>query len=364
MIALFLGLALAQSGFQGTIKELELNAGGGIGGAPEGMFFIVPPGINAEAVAGPLSDGAVGAKLTVRQPGDALMCTQSVQLGPQAFVRARLKVPEITPGGGSWMGMNLELRARDAKGNLVSPPGVMYTLVQNIREPVGWTDVEGRVQVPVGATQGEVCLRFVLSTGTVELDRIQVVSRADGAAATAASAPAPAAAPAPAPAPAVAPAATPAPYTAAPAPAATAAAAATTVTTTPQLAAVSAVASPTNDGSQRGFTLRVAQRASSVACSKWVPTSGPVTVLGTVDVTAVNPDAVDWSGLAIEAFARDAQDRPVLTGGVPYAPLYVTTVVGAGQKFSVKWTPPPGTNRARFCTRFSDAAGSVGFDWQ
>ena len=95
-----------------------------------------------------------------------------------------------------------------------------------------------------------------------------------------------------------------------------------------------------------------------------MPAAGAVTVYGTVDLAAVNPDAVDWSGLAIEAFARDAQDRAVLIGGVPYAPLYVTTVVGEGQKFSVKWSPPPGTNRARFCTRFSDAAGSVGFDWQ
>ena len=47
------GLASAHSGFQGTLKELELNAGGGLNGAPEGMFFIVPPGANAEAVAGP-----------------------------------------------------------------------------------------------------------------------------------------------------------------------------------------------------------------------------------------------------------------------------------------------------------------------
>ncbi|MBM4369201.1 MAG: hypothetical protein FJ102_23505, partial [Deltaproteobacteria bacterium] len=181
MIALLLATALAQSGFQGTIRELELNAGGGLNGAPEGMFFIVPPGANAEAVTGALSDGVQGAKLTVRQAGDALMCTQSAPLGPQAVVRARLKVPEITPGGGSWMGMNMELRTRDAKGNLVSPPGLMYTLVQNVREPTaGWVDMEGRVPVPAGATQGEVCFRFVLSTGVLELDRVQLISKTDG----------------------------------------------------------------------------------------------------------------------------------------------------------------------------------------
>jgi hypothetical protein len=376
--ALALGAAEAQAGdpgFAGTFKDLSLDAGGGLGGAPEGMNFIVPPGAAASAEATTFSDGAKGARLTVKAVGDALMCTQLVPLGPQAFISTRLRVPQIAPGAGSWMGMNLELRARDERGNLVSPPGMMFTLVKNLREPIEWTDVESKVAVPAGATQGEFCFRFVLSTGVVEVDRIQIVSKqGDGSLSAAAPPAVPAAAPAPssaptstarttAPAPGPASVAAAAPtYASAPVAAPAASSPSAVVTVAPTLAV--AASGTTGGDVARGFTLRVDQRASSVACSKWVPATGTVSVFGTVDLTAVNGDAVDWSGIAIEAYARDASERALAVGGVPYAPVFVAMQQGLGQKFSVNWSAPPGTTKARFCARFSDAAGNAVFDWK
>lgn len=351
--------AAADPTFDGTLKELNLDSEGGFNGAPEGMTFIVPAGGASTAEFATFSDGNKGARLNVKAVGDALVCTQSVPLGPQAFLRARLRVPEIAPGAGSWMGMNAELRTRDDKGNLVSPPGMMFALVANIRQATPeWTDVEAKLAVPVGATQGEFCFRFVLSTGVVEVDKVNIVSRRDGA--TLAAAPAPAALVSTAPTVNAPPAPVLAPATAKTAPSSAAA----ITTSAPTMSAVANTAGPSGaDGSSRGFTLRLDQRASSVACTKWVGSAAAVTVFGTVDINAVNPEAVDWSGLAVEAYARDANDRPVTPGGVPYAPLFVTTQAGLGQKFSVSWKPPAGASRVRLCARFSDAAGNAAFDW-
>lgn len=365
MNLLFAALALADPAFDGTLKELSLDAPGGFNGAPEGMTFIALPGAPSVAEYTTFADGNKGARLSVKGVGDSLVCTQPVALGPQVYLSARVRVPEIVPGGGSWMGMNAELRARDDRGTLVSPPGMMFTMLKNIREPLAeWTEIDGKLAVPTGATQGEFCFRFVLSTGVVEIDKVRIVSRRAGAegASVATSAPVPApAAPAPAaPAPAVPAPAAPVLVASASAPPSSKA----TTTAAPVMAPISNTATTaSNDGSSRGFTLRLDQRASSVACSKWVPASTSVTVFGTVDITAINAEAVDWSGLAVEAYARDAADKAVVSGGVPYAPLFVATQAGLGQRFSVSWKPPAGSARVRLCARFSDAAGNAVFDW-
>ena len=358
--------------FSGTLKELDLDAPGGYGGAPAGMAFIVPPGSTSVATFGDLGDGISGVHFEVHQAGDALVCSQLVPLGPQAYVKARVRVPEITPGSGSWMGLNFELRARDGAGALISPPGGQYLLIKNLREATGWQDVDQKLPVPLGATQGEFCFRFVLSTGSMDLDKLSIVSKmGDGAA------PPPVVAP-PAP-PVVTVATAPPPVPAAPAasaaPAANAtkskgkkepepAAVAAPAVVLPATASSSPAPSSGDSVASRGFTLRLDQRASSVACTRWIPTQASLTVFGSADVTAVNPDAVDWSGLAIEAYARDASDRPLAPGGVPYSPVFVTTNAGTGQRFSVAWSPPSGASRVRLCARLSDAAGSTVFDWK
>lgn len=321
--------------FAGTLKEFGLDRAGGYGGAPEGLAFIVPPGATSTASFGDLGEGVTGVRFEVKQAGDALVCTQLLPLGPQAFVRARLRVPAIAPGAGSWMGLNFELRARDGLGALVSPAGGQYQLIKNLRETSSWQDVEQRITVPTGATQGEFCFRFVLSTGTLEVDKLSIVSKSGEGAAS--LAPPPAATPRVATEP------------------------------TPPVAAPTATAARTAvgpEGASRGFTLRLDQRGSSVACTPWIATSAALRVQGTADVATINPEAVDWSGLAVEAYARDARDQPLSTQGVPYASIFVTTRQGLGQRFSVDWSPPADTSRARLCARFSDASGSASFDWK
>ncbi|MSQ03112.1 MAG: hypothetical protein EXR71_14690 [Myxococcales bacterium] len=330
--------------FSGTLKDLTLEAPGGLGGAPDGMAFIVPAGSTASATFGDLGDGDAGIRMSVKQAGDALVCSLPVPLGPQAFAKARVRVPEITAGNGSWMGLNFELRARDSTGQLVSPGGGPYVLIANVREAGGWKDVEGRIQVPTGATQGEFCFRFVLSTGTVEVDKLAIISRAsEGGGA------APPALPRSAPPPT-------APMVVAAAPAATAPAV-TSIAVPPAGAAA-------GDSANRGFTLRLDQRSSSSACTRWIDSKRPVTVWGSADLSTINGDAIDWSGVAVESYARDSNDRQLTMGGVPYAPLFVSTQAGDSQRFSVAWTPPAGTERIRLCARFSDSAGAIAFDWK
>ncbi len=360
MLVLSLHLVAADSlaaEFAGTLKDLTLEAPGGLGGAPEGMAFIAPPGSTASATFGDLGDGDAGIRMSVKQAGDALVCSLPVPLGPQAFAKARVRVPEIIAGNGSWMGMNFELRARDSAGQLVSPGGGPYVLIANVRDVGGWKDLEGRIQVPAGATQGEFCFRFVLSTGTVEIDKLAIISR-NGEAGGAAPPPLPRGTP-PASVPMLPPAAATTKTGKSPPPPAPVAAPAIVV------ASVPAPAAPTSgDSANRGFTLRLDQRSSSSACTRWIDSGSPITVWGSADLAAINGDAIDWSGVAVESYARDANDRPLTTGGVPYAPLFVSTQAGDSQRFSVAWTPPVGAERIRLCARFSDAAGAIAFDWK
>ncbi len=346
-------VAFAAAGdFVGTLKEYGLEAPGGLGGAPEGMAFILPPGAAASATFGALADGAAGIRLEVKQPGDGLVCTQPVPLGPQAFFRARLQVPEITAGTASWMGMNVELRARDGMGALVG----QYVMIKNIREPLGWQDVEQRLPVPTGASQGEFCFRFVLSTGVVEIDKISIVSKMDGSAPVA---PPPAAAP-------VAKAAPPAPVPAPPPPTKVVPPPPVVATKKGKEAPVAAVvpepvAATLAPAEGNGFSLRLDLRGSSVGCTQWAAPAAQLHVTGRAALSVVNPDAAGWSGLGVEGYARDAQGRAIQVNGFPWTSLFVSTTAGPEQEFSADWTPPAGAARVRVCARFADAAGSVDF---
>ena len=153
---------------------LELDAAGGGGGAPAGLNFILPAGVDAEAVAGPLSDGSKGFRLTARSPGDALVCTSALDAAGQVGVKLRMAVKDLKAGAQNWNGLTIELRPRDAAGALVSPPGSRYLTLQNLRADIDWTEVSGQAALPAGATRTEVCVRFVQSSGSVEVDRLEV----------------------------------------------------------------------------------------------------------------------------------------------------------------------------------------------
>jgi hypothetical protein len=339
--------------FDGELRHLLLDEAGGVGGAPKGMLFLQPPGANAQMYSGDLGGGVTGLRLTVKAPGDALTCSTSIALNGRAFVKARVRVPEVTAGAGDWMGMNFELRARDTMGALVSPPGSMYTLIQNVRaaDP-GWVNIESKVAVPAGATTGEFCFRFVNSTGVLEVDELQIVAPKDPNAAVAASTPA--SSPAHAPTPAVA-----APV-AAPAPTYVAAAAAPAPTVTTHGAVTTAAVSTTPDG---GIHVTADTPGSSVACGDWFATSGPVQVSGTLHLAAIAPEAPDWSGVTIEGYSQDATGRSLPVAGPPYTPIHTVVSSADGPLFSARYVPARTATRARFCVRFSASAGTADVAW-
>lgn len=160
-------------------KVLELDTPGGGAGGPAGTNFILPPGVQAQATAGDLGDGAKGFRLKVDAKGDALVCTQALPFPTSGTVKARLRVNDITPGAQNWNGFVFEMRSRDAQNGLVSPQGSRYTTLHTYREKLEWTDFDTTVSQVPGAVKSEFCFRFVESTGTAEVDRIEVIP--DGA---------------------------------------------------------------------------------------------------------------------------------------------------------------------------------------
>jgi hypothetical protein len=322
--------------FDGEVRTLELDAPGGIGGAPEGMAFIVPPGAQAETFAGDLGGGVQGLRITTKAPADAVACTQSLAMSGTVFVKARVRVPAVTPGAADWQGATVEVRARDANGGLVSPPGMMFTPVQVVRAPTDWEDVQGKITVPAGATKGEVCFRLVLSTGTMEVDRLMVIAPK---AAGVSSAPALVAA-------------TPAPVSPTPAP------------VSPPAPVVAALApSAVGSAGPHGLVLDAPSVSSGVSCSGWLPASKAITVFGTLTVSTQEPAAPDWSGIVVEAYAQGAGGPLIPFSGAPYLPLRARTMVGS-ETFSERWTPPKGAQQVKVCVRYASAAGTAAVDWR
>jgi len=339
MSALLLALAFAQEAprFDGELRTLELDAPGGVGGAPEGMVFIVPPGTQAEVYAGDLGGGVTGLRLRAPVAGDAVACTQAIAMsGGSAFVKARVRVPELQPGPADWHGATVEVRTRDATGALVSPPGLMFNPVGVVRVPGDWQEVQGKLTLPQGTMKGEVCLRLAVSTGTLEVDRLMVIAPRGAA-------PPPVAAvavTAPAPAPVVAAAAP--PPTAAPPPSGT---------------PVGALNAPP------GLVLDAPTVSSRVACSPWLPASRAIVVHGNITVATQDPNAVDWSGIVVEGYAIGA-GGPLLTwSGAPYLPIRARALAGT-ESFSETWRPPAGARQVKVCLRVSTAAGTASVDWR
>ncbi|MEN9786474.1 MAG: hypothetical protein RLZZ299_1738 [Pseudomonadota bacterium] len=343
---LLLTTALAAPAFEGEIRTYELDEPGGAGGAPQGMVFVLPPDADAAVQAGDLGDGARGARLAVRRHSDALLCTTAVPMGGVAMVKARLRVPAVEAGARPWTGMNVEVRARDDSGTLVSAPDAPYALLRNVRSPGDWTDVTQRLFLPSGTTQGELCFRFVLATGVVEIDRIQIV------------APKPVTPAGPAPAP-----------TAPPAPAVLT----TPAETSPPAGAVDVAdvaapimpATPSADADRRGRQLAVSapEAWSGAACSAWFPSRRNLRIEGDISLTALTASAPDWSGIVIEAYHQDAGGMALPAGAPPFVPVFAATAAAMDPHFVVRHRAPPRAARSRLCARYASAAGSVTIHW-
>ncbi|MDP2308815.1 MAG: hypothetical protein Q8P18_22530 [Pseudomonadota bacterium] len=333
----------------GAARTIDLDAPGGKGGAPAGAAFIVPSGTQAELTAGPLSDGSTGMKLVASAEGDALMCTESVQLGPQVTFGTRMKVSAITPGTQAWQGLNVELRARDASGGLISPPGSRYVLLRNERAPSEWTEWEAPIVVPEGAVQGEFCYRFVNSTGTLEVDNVVVKGALGGPT---------------------------------DAPAAGGAAAPTGPVTRweldlpgggggapegfdflipPGTPGTSAVAGPVAGGT--GFTFNVSQASNSLACSQLFPVSANNRARARVRLSDIKTDARAWTGFVAEVRTYDGANALVSPSGSQFTTIGTLKTSGDWVELDKGFAAPPGAASGKLCFRFVESTGSVEVDW-
>ncbi len=349
LLALAAALAQETPRFDGEIKTLELDAPGGVGGAPEGMAFIMPGGAPAELYAGDLGEGVTGIRVRATGPADAVACTQSLPMTGTVFVKARVRVPEVVPGAADWHGATIEVRARNNQGALVSPPGMMFTPVAVLRAPAEWADVQGKVVIPPGATKGEVCFRVVLSTGTLEVDRLMVIAPKTSAAA---AAPVVIASGVPLP-----PLRTETTYTGV---------GVAGGVVSPAVASVASVPSaPVGVGEVQppGLRIDAPTVGSGVACSPWLPAAKAITVFGELTVTTQNPLAPDWSGIAVEAYAQGAGGPLMAVSGAPYLSLRARTLAGT-ETFSETWKPPAGAQQVKVCARVSSAAGTARVDWR
>lgn len=318
-------------------KVLELDDLGGGGGAPGGMNFIVPAGSDAELVPGKVGDGGTGFRMTVRTPGDALACTQAVDVGGTLGIRARLALSEVKTGGQPWMGLNLEVRARDASGALVSPPGARYVLVKNLTAPVDWGDVYGTAAIPPGAVKAEVCFRFVNATGTVEVDRVEL----HGTAMTAT------------------PAGTrweldqPGGENGAPLGA--------SFLVPPGTPGAETFAGDL--GGASGYRLAVRQPSNAVVCTEPFPVGGKMLGRGRVRLTEAQAGGGAYSGFTAEVRSYDAAGALVSPSSSQFIPLQVWKAPGAWAEFEAPFTAPERAATARLCTRFVESTGVAEVDW-
>lgn len=322
----------------GESKVLELDATGGGAGAPAGTNFILPAGSQATATAGKLSDGSTGFTLSVQAAGDALVCAQAVDVGSTLGVKARLKVSGIRPGPQDWMGMNLEVRARDATGALISPPGGRYVLLRNLRQDMDWADVTADAAIPAGATRAEVCFRFVSSTGTLEVDRMELTGTGGAGGATAekrwdldqpggtAGAPAGAA------------------FFLAP-------------------GTEGATTKVGDLGGASGFNLTVTKPGNALACTEPFPAAGKMEAKGRARVKEIAAGGGAYSGFTAEIRSYDATGGLVPAPGSQYIPLNVWKQPGDWQEFQVGFTAPPGAVTGKVCVRFVESTGSADVDW-
>lgn len=330
-------------------KAFALDAPGGVNGAPEGMNFVVPAGTQAEVVAGPLSDGSTGVRLTAKAAGDALVCTLPFPTTPQLTVRARMKVAEVQPGSQPWQGMNVELRSRDDGGALVQPQGSRYTLIRNERAAGDWAEVENAVAQPPGATKAEVCFRFVNSTGTVEIDKIEVGGAVEEAAA------------APAPEPVVGATANAVRFDLDAPGGGSGAPTGADFFVPPGTPGVETKVGDVDGGT--GFSLTVTQPGNALACTSPFPTKAKMVAKGRVRVRDVKSDGRPWTGFAAEVRTYDAAGALVSPAGTQFVPLRTWKAAGDWAEFTQPFEPPAAAANGKVCLRFPESTGAADVDW-
>lgn len=367
--------------------HLSLDQGGGSKGAPQGMAFLFPPGAAVEAKSGPLSDGSTGFRFAVPEEGTPVVCTLPLPITTKMTFGTRMRLSEIKPGPQKFMGLAVELRNRDAQGNLLSPAGGRYVSVKVLREAGDWQSWEADVEPVEGAVSGEFCFRFARATGVVEVDQIAILPvgmHMDGAA-TAAVAPSPSA---------TAPVESPTcpsgccPCDGANASAIGAAVASGGTNKKPKVGLPvkwdlnepggkngapkgfefiagngGATKVSLTKGEDAGLHIETTATDSAVVCSDRFPSAGRLLVHGRVAVDDYKSNGKKNSGFLVELRSFDASDHLVGTQQVRFQRLFVAQTVVPWFEFSKGVEAPDAAVISRVCARFTEATGKATIDW-
>jgi hypothetical protein len=321
----------------GESKALELDFAGGLNGAPYGMAFFIPPNTQATAASKVLSDGSEGFELVAIAPGDAVACTQPVKVIGPFTVGARQRVASVEGVSQSWTGAQAEIRARRDDNSLVEVPGTRYLPIRHTQAATDWESWEQRVEPPPGATKVEVCWRFVGTTGTLEVDRVQLVSEG---------------VPLPPPVPVVSldwdldevgPAGSPEGFDFLIPP------------------GTQGVALTARDG---GIRFEVTKAGNAVTCSQPFSVAPGMLFRGRMRLRELGTDARTWTGFVAEVRSFDMIGGLASPAGMPFTTLQTwKATTGDWVEFENAYAPPRGAVTGKLCFRFVESTGEADLDW-
>jgi hypothetical protein len=321
----------------GESRAFTMDFGGGRNGAPYGLAFFIPPGAAARTTAGVLSDGSEGFTLQADAPGDAVVCSDAMQVAGPVTVKARQRLVALDGAGQAWAGAHAELRLRDKDNGLVEVPGTRFLPLHQVNVAGDWEEWETRVEPPAQAKKAELCWRLVAAAGTLEVDRASFVS--DGV-------------------------------------------------PLPILPAVVAVRWELDEagpgGNPEGFDLMVppgtkgatlglvdghirfetTAAGNALACSQPVSVAPGMLFKGRVRVRELNVDAREWTGFVAEVRTYDMVGGLASPQGVPFTTLRNwRSADGAWSEFETAFAPPKGAVNGKLCFRFVEATGKADIDW-
>lgn len=336
----------------GESRAFELEYGGGGSGAPFGTNLFVPPGASGSVAivafeGGPAGGGGKGARFTVPVAGDSVFCTVSVRILGPVVVSGRSRVTELALGPEAWSGVDVELRARDENGAVVAAPGARFTTLSHARAASDWEDWSVPYTPPAGAVKGEVCVRFLGATGTIEVDRLQVL--AEGV-------------PLPAEAPRIA--------------------LHWSLDEPGDRAPPTAPDTPT-DVPPRGFDflippgtrgatltwgrydgalaarMLVEQPGNALICSQPFVVAPGLVIRGRVKVRGIATDEREWTGFVAEMRGYDIVGGLVAAGPTAFTLLHAFKAAGDWEAFDAVYTPPVSAVTGKVCFRFVESTGDA-----
>ncbi|MFZ5481557.1 MAG: hypothetical protein ACOZNI_32645 [Myxococcota bacterium] len=321
----------------GESKALEMDFAGGANGAPYGMAFFIPPNTKAVATSKVLSDGSEGFELVAEAPGDAVVCAQPLRVVGPFVVSARQRVAAVSGGTQAWNGVHAEVRARREDGTLVEVPGTRYLPLRQVTAPGDWETWEARVETPPpGTHKVEVCWRFVGTTGTLEVDRMALVS--DGV-------------PLPAPLP--------------------------VVSLRWELDEVGPAGSPegvefllppgtrgaTLEAKEGGIHFGVTSPGNALACTQSFSVAPGMLFRGRMRLRDVASDHRAWTGFVAEVRTYDMIGGLASPPGMPFSTLRTWKEASDWAEFETAFAPPRGAVTGKLCFRFVESTGVADLDW-